>query len=121
MSLGSGAAVGGGPDGRTSASKNPTACLCIGRGSGIGCMMAFAGSLNVLPGSRRSCVCRLRARTGAASSANVAGPSVVQMGLIPFIPNFVLVGAYLWFAAKFGSGYQKTTYQEVNQIATQVS
>ncbi|KAJ8902720.1 hypothetical protein NDN08_006040 [Rhodosorus marinus] len=38
------------------------------------------------------------------------------MSLVPFVPNFVLIGGYGYMAYRFARGFRSTTYQQDYRI-----
>jgi len=35
----------------------------------------------------------------------------IRMGIVPFVPNFALIGGWIYGSVKFAQGFHKTDYQ----------
>ncbi len=76
-------------------------------------MQCFVGApvgVSGFRGARVSSVCVARkARFAAAKNARVAAP--IRMGLVPFVPNWLLLGGWIFGSYRFFKGFKSTDYR----------
>lgn len=82
---------------------------------------ATAGSSFAVRSSpQRVPLCGRARLAGAAAAPHVARQSAARMSLIPLVPNWLALGAWLYGGYRFYGGFRETNYQQNYKVPLSV-